>query len=701
MDKITQVGQKGYSKTKQCQEVLLSLISGADYARKHGKRGLIISLDMKKAFDSLSHDYLKSCLRFLGFGEYITKWLLLVSTNRKACVELAKNKTSACFRLERGNAQGDVISPFLFNIGYQILLLKLEKDEGITGFYEFLEDTVNLNIPGTISRACRKAFAFADDGNLLVEASLSNLNRIKKILNDFSNISGLECNLEKSAMMQIGILDELDEEIINAGFPLVDKLKILGTVLNSNCVEFNETITEITDKIQGQINIWSRFNLSLTGRINIAKTMLYSQINYNGCFLPVPDVDLSAIEEKITRFVVGKTKIARDRIFSPIKFSGLGLFPVREFLGAQKCSWILRARSNDEVWKIDFNKRFSGKLEHISCNKFNKNETPMFNNWAEQWENFYEKFTALNYLNVPVLDNKTLTLHLRTKNFMTVGVVGADFPNHMVDELYNLKLRCLVNNTGDVKSFEHFSRAVNLPLNVQSYNVLLRILSTAKTRFENSGSDSIDSFFRTWKKGSVKIRKVMCTKKSQNAIPHNIVKFSDTTDTVIDLENSKKLNSQWSQNFYSPAQRAFLFKFVNNILGINTRVSHFNRDIDRNCEFCNIMANPDPEDETILHLFYDCDAVENIRTRFFNELIGRDVSRHEFFNNANLDLHSKNFTLKIITNLFAYFVWESKKRYCLPSYTLLKQYIAQELKTMSACSNRVKKLIIDSGLHLL
>jgi hypothetical protein len=128
MDKITWVGQKGYSKTKQCQEVLISLISGAGRARRNGISGLLISLDMKKAFDSLSHDYLKKCLEFLGFGREIIKWIMLVSTNCKACIEINKNRLTNTFELLRGNAQGDVISPFLFNIGYQILLLKLELD---------------------------------------------------------------------------------------------------------------------------------------------------------------------------------------------------------------------------------------------------------------------------------------------------------------------------------------------------------------------------------------------------------------------------------------------------------------------------------------------------------------------------------------------------------------------------------------------
>jgi hypothetical protein len=41
------------------------------------------------------------------------------------------------FDLERGNAQGDTISPYIFNIGFQILLFKLNFDLQIEGLIEF------------------------------------------------------------------------------------------------------------------------------------------------------------------------------------------------------------------------------------------------------------------------------------------------------------------------------------------------------------------------------------------------------------------------------------------------------------------------------------------------------------------------------------------------------------------------------------
>jgi retron-type reverse transcriptase len=119
IDRVTNVGQKGYSKTKQCQEVLISIIDGIGKCKSKKLSGAVLSIDIKKAFDRISHNYLKEVLRFFNFGENLINCLLTLCTNRFASIINDEGCTGKKFKLERGNAQGDTISPFLFNIGYQ------------------------------------------------------------------------------------------------------------------------------------------------------------------------------------------------------------------------------------------------------------------------------------------------------------------------------------------------------------------------------------------------------------------------------------------------------------------------------------------------------------------------------------------------------------------------------------------------------
>jgi hypothetical protein len=125
MDKLTGISQKGYSNSKQCQEVLINIVNSVSYLRERKIRGALISLDIKKAFDSTSHRYLHLVYKFFNFGPNYICWLNLIGTNRKACIILDNEINSAYFELERGNAQGDTVSPYTFNIGFQILLFKI------------------------------------------------------------------------------------------------------------------------------------------------------------------------------------------------------------------------------------------------------------------------------------------------------------------------------------------------------------------------------------------------------------------------------------------------------------------------------------------------------------------------------------------------------------------------------------------------
>jgi hypothetical protein len=336
---------------------LLDQIHGTKKAKK---RGALISLDIKKAFDSISHSYMNEALKFFNFGENFIKWINVLCTNREACVILLDNKVGPNFKLKRGNAQGDTISPFLFNICYQLLLFKLECDLQIKDL------GVTLPVPSSplysteppVSNFAKKVFTFADDCNVLCKYDDDSFARIKNVLEDFATISGLECNLEKTNVLVIGEQINDFSAITNHGFVQKNSLKILGMSISNN---LEDNITEgaghIRRKLVEKITTWGRFNLSLPGRIQIAKTMLYSQVNYLGCFLPFPMETLADWELLISQFVAGNLRIGIQRIFSPVEIGGLGLFRLEKFLDAQKIRWIVYSMTNINAdWKLSLHK---------------------------------------------------------------------------------------------------------------------------------------------------------------------------------------------------------------------------------------------------------------------------------------------------------------------------------------------------------
>jgi len=139
---------------------------------------------------------------------------------------------SEFFDLERGNAQGDTISPFLFNLGYQLLLFKLELYLQIEGTQsdiaenlinndgERAPDGINPRNHQEVRPSDPKAAAMADDCTLVVKLELHNLQRVIGILQEFENFTGLGCNLEKTTLMQVGSNDPIPDEILNLGLTI-------------------------------------------------------------------------------------------------------------------------------------------------------------------------------------------------------------------------------------------------------------------------------------------------------------------------------------------------------------------------------------------------------------------------------------------------------------------------------------------------
>jgi hypothetical protein len=143
---------------------------------------------------------------------------------------------------------------------------------------------------------------------------------------------------------------------------------------------------------------------------------------------------------------------------------------------------------------------------------FDNQNHPLFSASAKKWETFYDSFSKTNFLNVRVLNNKVLTMHLRTREFLIPESFDANFFQTHRGQIEKLHLKKLYNNRGEILSLEQFSQSTNLPVNVTMYNKLKKILETAITRYNFSGSDNSTTFFRTWRKGAEKFGRSCCGK---------------------------------------------------------------------------------------------------------------------------------------------------------------------------------------------
>ena len=87
-------------------------------------KGYLVTIDIKKAFDSLDHTFLISALEKFGFGKTFIDWIKIFSNEQESCV-INGGITTKYFKLEKGGRQGDPVSAYLFILCLEILYIEI------------------------------------------------------------------------------------------------------------------------------------------------------------------------------------------------------------------------------------------------------------------------------------------------------------------------------------------------------------------------------------------------------------------------------------------------------------------------------------------------------------------------------------------------------------------------------------------------
>ena len=79
------------------------------------KEGFLVTMGIKKAFDSLDHTFVISVLKKFGFGNNFVIWIETLMSKQESCV-INGGSTTRYIHLERGTCQSDLISVYIFNL---------------------------------------------------------------------------------------------------------------------------------------------------------------------------------------------------------------------------------------------------------------------------------------------------------------------------------------------------------------------------------------------------------------------------------------------------------------------------------------------------------------------------------------------------------------------------------------------------------
>jgi hypothetical protein len=258
-----------------------------------GLEGYLVSLDAKKAFDSVDHDFIdKVLVKFHFCNEFRSTVRLLY--NKISSRVLVNGHLTEEFQIQRSVKQGDALSCVLFILCMETVIMAIEHDSEINGIR-----VKDVRFP--------KVLAFADDIAILV-ADKSSISKCINNYNNFSLVSGLFLNVDKTEILNLCQFNT--DEIISveqSDIKLAKEVTICGKTFSvDDKIEHDKNVSNKIEKLTKALSLWGRRSLSIFGRNLVLKTFGLSQIIYSMQSSSFLDSDLELIDKICFNFLWNK-----------------------------------------------------------------------------------------------------------------------------------------------------------------------------------------------------------------------------------------------------------------------------------------------------------------------------------------------------------------------------------------------------------
>jgi hypothetical protein len=599
--------QTAYVPGRSVSDNLRSNFFIKNYCSKNNIDSALISLDAKKAFDSVNHVYIKKTLAAYGFGDLFIKTFEVLYKDITARI-LVNGYTTDSIKIQRGVKQGDALSCAIFIICVDPLIRNLNKNKGIK----------EIRIKNG-KEILFKAAAFADD----ISVVCANTEQcIQQVFNEYERLtvrSGLELNADKTEILVMN-----SKEIRKLRFTYNGNSFEINTVKNIKicglyyCTEKEEehrlNVVEKINKLGNKIRIWSHRHLTMEGKTLIVKTFGLSQLIYNMQSYEFMSNDLISTERTIFKFLwsnselqTGVDRIKRSVMKNTFSKGGMKVTDVDSLNRSLKMKQFIRAQKSEHM--ISKIQTFLTRNEDILREYKRITDEEAICKTAQETINVitdynraqYEKLEESEYENDKLLIDEVtsinLNCYLSRKNKHLAVCIQKTLTNNGVSSLGELTQA--LEYEKDEKSLKSMKFIIS--------NFPKRLIEISNMFNENINTNSETLNFLMVDSNKWMKVESLTVKQLQQTLNRAMNKIEDSNfDAKIGTVNFEEENINTFRSLCkNPKLRNIYFRLIHNDFYTHARMKKYNMKPTDKCPRCDIR-------EDTKHLLWECTHAKNI-----------------------------------------------------------------------------------------
>jgi hypothetical protein len=244
---------------------------------------VVLKLDFAKAFDSVSWSSLRTIMLARGFPTLWCDWMDMIFSSSHSAIML-NGVPGKWIRCMHGLRQGDPLSPYLFLITADVLQRLIKLDSGI--LHPLAEGVL-----------C-PVLQYADGTLIIMRADTGAARRLRLILQQFEQATGLRINYRKSTLVPMHVAPELLSDIQGClqcrveGFPQTYR----GLPLSAQKLRL-DAFAPLIAKVDKYLSGWRSMLLSPGGRLVLLNSVLDALPAYAMGAMELPAGLLDALDK--------------------------------------------------------------------------------------------------------------------------------------------------------------------------------------------------------------------------------------------------------------------------------------------------------------------------------------------------------------------------------------------------------------------